>query len=105
MFRWILILLVLGVLAFGAGWLANNPGSVTLDWLGYSISQSVAVMIIELVVFVAVVIVLYRLWRTFVRSPQSIKDWRKERRQRQSRARRSAGAFGRAAGDDPRDLR
>jgi HemY protein len=105
MFRWILILLVLGVLAFGAGWLANNPGSVTLDWLGYSISQSVAVMIIELVVFVAVVIVLYRLWRTFVRSPQSIKDWRKERRQRQGYEAMSRGFVAVAAGDGETALR
>ena len=105
MFRWILILLVLGGVAFGAGWLADNPGFVTLDWLGYSISQSVALMIVEVVVVIGAAILLYRLWRSIVHSPQSIKDWRSERRQRQGYEAMSRGFVAVAAGDGETAIR
>ena len=105
MFRWILILLVLGVIAFGAGWLADNPGTVTLDWLGYNISQSVALLIFEILVLIAVAVVLYRIWRSIVRSPGSIKSWRNERRQRQGYEAMSRGFVAVAAGDGETAIR
>jgi len=105
MFRWILILLILGVVAFGAGWLADHPGSVTLDWLGYRITQSVAVMIVEVLVVIAVAIVLFRLWRSIVHSPRSIKEWQSERRQRQGYEAMSRGFVAVAAGDGETAIR
>jgi HemY protein len=99
MFRWIIILLVLGVVAFAAGWLADNPGSVTLDWLDYQITQSVALLIVEVVVLVAIAVVLFRLWRSIARSPRSVKNWRNERRQRQGYEAMSRGFVAVAAGD------
>ncbi len=105
MFRWILILLILGVVAFGAGWLADNPGSVTLDWLGYRVSQSVAVMIVEALVIIALAIVVFRLWRSVVRTPQSIKQWQSERRQRQGYEAMSRGFVAVAAGDGENAIR
>lgn len=105
MFRWIVILLILGIVAFGAGWLADNPGSVTLDWLGYRITQSVAVMIVEALVVIAVAMVLFRLWRSIMRSPRSIKEWQSERRQRQGYEAMSRGFVAVAAGDGESAIR
>lgn len=99
MFRWILILLGLGAVAFGAGWLADHPGFVTLDWLGYSISQSVALMIVEFLVLIAVVIFLYRIWRSIMRSPKILQEWHGERRQRRGYEAMSRGFVAVAAGD------
>ena len=61
MFRWILILLVLGVVAFAAGWLAEHPGSVTLEWMGYRVTESVAVLFVQVVIIAGVAALLYRL--------------------------------------------
>ena len=36
---------LLGVIALAAAWLSNNPGSLHLEWIGYSVQTSVAVVI------------------------------------------------------------
>lgn len=105
MFRWILILLVLGVVAFAAGWLAEHPGSVTLEWMGYRVTESVAVLFVQVVIIAGVAALLYRLWRSFVRTPRSIKDWRNERRQRQGYESMSRGFVAVAAGDGEAAIR
>ncbi len=99
MLRWILILLILGIFAFAAGWLADHPGFITLDWLGYRITQSVALLIVELLVLVAIAIVLFRIWSSIAHSPRSVRKWRDERRQREGYQAISRGFVAVAAGD------
>lgn len=45
---------LLGVIALAAAWLSNNPGSLKLEWIGYSVQTSVAVVIGSIVVIYAV---------------------------------------------------
>jgi hypothetical protein len=45
MIRLILFLVVIAALAFAAAWVADDPGNVTLDWRGYVVETSVAVLI------------------------------------------------------------
>ncbi|MBO4521006.1 MAG: hypothetical protein J5787_07360 [Alphaproteobacteria bacterium] len=53
---------LLGVIALAAAWLSNNPGSVRLEWIGYSVQTSVAVII-------SVVIIVYAVFYAFLAKP------------------------------------
>ena len=64
---------LLGLIALAAAWLSNNPGSVRLDWIGYSVKTSVAVVI-------GVVVILYAVFYVFLAKPlllltQKISYW------------------------------
>lgn len=54
--------LLLGVIALAASWLSNNPGSVRLEWIGYSVQTSVAVVI-------ACVLIVYAVFYAFLAKP------------------------------------
>ena len=54
--------LLLGVIALAASWLSNNPGSVQLEWIGYSVRTSVAVII-------GVVFIIYAVFYAFLAKP------------------------------------
>ena len=45
---------LLGVIALFASWLSNNPGTVNVEWIGYSLKTSVAVVIAVVIIFYAV---------------------------------------------------
>jgi len=45
MIRLIVFLLVTAGLAFAAAWLADRPGEVAIEWLGYHADTSVAVVV------------------------------------------------------------
>ncbi len=64
---------LLGVIALAAAWLSNNPGSLRLEWIGYSVQTSVAVVI-------GTVIVVYAVFYAFLAKPillvtQKISYW------------------------------
>ncbi len=64
---------LLGVIALAAAWLSNNPGSLHLEWIGYSVQTSVAVVI-------GTVIILYAVFYAFLAKPlllvtQKISYW------------------------------
>jgi HemY protein len=99
MIRWILILAAIGVIAVGAGWLAENSGSVTIHWLEYRLDTSFAVLFVVVVVVAALSAFLYRLWRSLVSAPKSLGSLRQERRQRKGYEALSRGLVAVAAGD------
>ena len=64
---------LLGVIALAAAWLSNNQGVVRIEWIGYSIRTSVAVII-------AVIIIAYAVFYVFLAKPllllsQKISYW------------------------------
>lgn len=64
---------LLGIIALAAAWLSNNPGSLSLEWIGYSVQTSVAVVI-------AGVIIVYAIFYVFLAKPlllltQKISYW------------------------------
>ena len=64
---------LLGVIALAAAWLSNNPGSLHLEWIGYSVQTSVAVVI-------GMVIIIYAVFYAFLAKPillvtQKISYW------------------------------
>ena len=53
---------LLGLIALAAAWLSNNPGVVRLDWIGYSVQTSVAVII-------GTVVIVYTVFYAFLAKP------------------------------------
>lgn len=53
---------LLGVIALAAAWLSNNPGVLRLEWIGYSVQTSVAVVI-------AAVVIVYAVFYVFLAKP------------------------------------
>ncbi len=99
MFRWIITLILLAVIVAAAGFLAREPGSVVVDWRGYHLEVSVAVAVLALLVLIAAVVLLFRLWWFVLRTPRSIARKFHVREQRRGYEAVSRGLVAVAAGD------
>jgi len=63
-----------------AVWFANEPGSVVIDWQGWRMDTSVAVLVILLLATTGLLLVLFRLTRLAVDIPAAFLEARRERR-------------------------
>lgn len=99
MIRWGIFLVIIGLVALAAGWLASNPGDVVLEWQGYQVATSVAVLIAAVLLFAGLVALLYRVWWTVLRMPRRLRRARRARRQRRGFEALSRGMVAVAAGD------
>ena len=50
MIRLLLFFVSLAVLAYGGMWLVQHPGHVSLDWFGYQVETSAALLILAIAV-------------------------------------------------------
>src|SRR5699024_4769754 len=82
MSRGILFFIKLAILVGVAVWLANNPGEVSFDWLGYRIDTTMALLILALVVLAVIIVMLYRFGRALAATPAKISEGLDERRER-----------------------
>jgi HemY protein len=80
MIRVVLFLIFVGVVALGAGWVADRPGGVEIIWLGYHITTSVAVLAAGIVLAVAALLVLWWVLMSVVRSPVRVSNYFRMRR-------------------------
>ncbi|MFO1059715.1 MAG: heme biosynthesis HemY N-terminal domain-containing protein [Dongiaceae bacterium] len=99
MARTLFFFLKLAVLVAVAVWLADRPGEVTLQWLGYRVDTTVGVLLAAIFILVVLVALLYRLWRFVMRSPRQIARRRVERRRRDGYRALTQGMVAVAAGD------
>lgn len=99
MLRWGFIIVLLGLAAAGAGWLAQRPGMVAMEWGGYRVDTSVPVLLILIGLLIVVCALLYRLWWSLRRVPQTMSRARHDRQQRRGYAALSRGLVAVAAGD------
>ncbi len=99
MLRAIVLFLVLAALAAGAAWFADNPGALTLDWRGYRIETSFAVLVLGLLLVLGIVLVAYRLWRWVLGGPAVFWASRGEARKRRGYQALTRGLVAVAAGD------
>src|SRR5712691_9939805 len=74
MIRVVSYLLIVGLLAFAAAWLADRPGDVVITWQGRRIETSVMVLIIAVTAVAVLAAMLWSLARALMRSPDLI--WR-----------------------------
>ena len=71
MFRFILILLTITGLSLGLAWVADEPGSVTIDWGKWHMESSVLVLVAGTAILALVCMMLYSLVFAILHSPRS----------------------------------
>lgn len=87
------------LLIAAAVWLVNNPGQVSVEWLGWRIDSTVSVAVLLIAILVGVLVLLDRLLRAALGAPGAWRRWRATRRARRAQAFLSQGFAAVAAGD------
>jgi HemY protein len=118
MIRIIAFLILIAGLALAGAWLADRPGDIVVNWMGWRIETSLLVAAGVVAALVVLVMALWSLVRFVLRSPRILAHIRRERRRRRGEravsrglvavasgdmrnARKFAGEADRFAGDDP----
>lgn len=99
MIRALRYFIVIGLLAAGAAWLADQPGAVSFEWGGYQIDTTFGVLAIAVGAVAVLAALIYRAWLFLRRAPGSVaSSWRGHRRGRGYQA-LTKGMVAVAAGD------
>ena len=99
MIRVVVFLIMVGVLAVGAAWLADRPGEVVVTWEGFRSKTSLMVMAEAVLVAVAVLMAVWSIIRAIVRSPAVLARRQRERRGARAYAAISNGLIAVGSGD------
>ena len=99
MVRVVLFLLLLAALAFGAAWIADQPGTVSVLWLGRQIEFEVLTGIVGLLVAAAAAMALIGIVKWLIASPALAARAMRRRRDRRGRDAVSRGIVAIGAGD------
>lgn len=87
------------VLIVAAIWLAEHPGSVNVEWQGWIIETSFAMMVLVAVMALGAAALLYRLWRAVIGAPGSLRRMSRSRRREKGYRALTQGMVAVAAGD------
>lgn len=101
MWRGILFFIKLAVLIAIAVWLAEQPGNVSIEWLGYRVDTSVGLLLAAVFVLLVVAALGYRFWRALRGAPRSLVRARQRSRRRKGYEALTNGLVAVAAGDAP----
>ena len=85
--------------ALGLAWLADRPGSVTVEWLGYQIETSAFVGVLSVAVFVLALILIWAVLRYIWTRPSAVAAHMRERKQKQGFDALSRGLVAIGVGD------
>jgi HemY protein len=100
MTRIILLFLLIAAAVCLAVWLADHPGRVEIEMMGYEVyTEQVGLLIGVVVIFAAIVAVLYRIWRSLLRAPQRIIQHRGASKRQRGYQALTQGMVAVAAGD------
>ncbi len=80
MIRVVLYFAIVGLLAFGAVWLADRPGDVLVTWQGLRIETSVMVLMVAVAAIAVLTVMLWSLIRAILRSPDILWLYLRSRR-------------------------
>lgn len=72
MIRFIILFAFVILVAVGAAWLADHPGSIALAWAGWRIETSIPVLVLLLLLLMGASALVYRLWLWLIGSPGRI---------------------------------
>jgi HemY protein len=92
------ILCVIGA-ALGLAWLADRPGTINVEWLGYQIETSALVGVLAIAALVVILLLLWSALRYLMTRPAAIDAYRKERRKQQGYDALSRGLLAIGVGD------
>jgi HemY protein len=99
MTRAIWFLIKLAIVIALAIYLVEHPGAVTIDWMGYVINTSFAMLLLVLVVLVGIAALAYRLWRGIRGAPGAFGRARSARKRERGYRALTRGMVAVAAGD------
>ncbi len=99
MTRILLFVLFIVAAALGLAWLADRPGTVTVQWLGYQIETSAFVATLVMFALVSLVILVIALLRYVWTRPAAVAAYMHERRQQQGLEALSRGLLAIGVGD------
>ncbi len=92
------VVVMLGV-SLAAAWIADRPGRLVLDWSGYRIETSVAVVVALSVVIAVLLMLIHRVWLWLRDGPGAFGRFRDRGRRRKGLEALSRGLVAAAAGD------
>ena len=80
MIRVVLFFVLVGIVAFGAAWLADRPGDVAITWLGWRLDTSVMVLAVGVAAVAVLAVMLWSIVRAVLRSPEIFRLYLRSRR-------------------------
>jgi HemY protein len=89
----------IAIVVAAAVWLADRPGHISIEWLGYNIDLAVGTALALLVVFILLLYLVWRLWHMLRRVPGDYTLFRRNRRQAKGFKALTRGLVAVAAGD------
>jgi HemY protein len=99
MFRAIIFFVKLAIVVAIAFWLAERPGAVSLEWLGYHIETSMGILLLAVFVLMVAAALGYRFARTLLHAPSDISQAVATNRRRRGYKALTKGMVAVAAGD------
>lgn len=99
MWRALVFLALLAVAAYGAVWIADHPGTVTVVWNGYEIGMSLAIALTVVLVAAIVLGLIWAIVTGVIGLPASISRSTRERRRTKGLASLSRGMIAVGSGD------
>lgn len=99
MIRVLAFLVFAALVAWGAVWLSDTPGTVSIVWLGYRIDTTASVLIVLVALIAVIAALAYRFWRFLWRAPRAFVQSRQMRRRARGYQALTQGMVAVAAGD------
>ena len=99
MIRALIFFAKVALLVFIAVWLANRPGELVLQWYGWQVQTSVAILILFIVIVAALSAIGWRMWGRVLGLPGGLKRGRSDRRMRKGYQALTQGMVAVAAGE------
>lgn len=102
MIRVLAYLILVAAIVAGAVWLAERPGEVVMEWLGWRVDTSVPILMLAVLAFMAVIYIIWRILRGIGRVPGMVRESVRAKRHRRGLTALSNGYAAVAAGDPRR---
>jgi HemY protein len=99
MIRILVYFAVVFAVAVGAAWLADRPGTVTIDWQGWRLDTSLMVAAVALLALLAATLVVWGTLRGIIRAPRVFRRYLGRRREDKGHRALSRGLVAVGAGD------
>ena len=99
MIRLGLFILITAILVTCTVWFANNPGTMTIVWLGYRFDGSIGMVALGLLVLTGVLVILWRCWSAIANSPNWLGRILGSRRRKKGQQALTMGLLELASGD------
>lgn len=99
MIRLLIFILITAILVFCTVWFANNPGNMTIVWLGYRFDGSIGMVALGLLALTTVLVLLWRGWTIIANSPGWLGRLLGSRRRKKGQQALTMGLLELASGD------